>query len=443
MIFKKFFSWLFHRKPKVLTPEQQEEIRTKDFFDCILPGTVKFHTDYYTVGDSFRSVWALKEYPPTTEEQAILSQLGDRNGVTLRIYNRLVDSFEQKKIVHNAERKNKLQSKGNNVSDTIEAEGNLRDVVRLVANLRQNKEILIHCCVFIELKAKTLRKLRDLQSDITMELTRSKLTVDKLTLRQKEGFLSVLPVGANQFGVQFERVLPSSSVANLYPFNFSGKTDPKGLYIGRDKFGTNILVDFDRRTEDKTTSNILILGNSGQGKSYLLKLILTNIRESGKSIICLDPEAEYEEICSALGGTYIDFMSGDSIINPLEPKAWADGSGEVDIGTPDAFKKVTRLSQHIAFLKDFFRSYKDFSDAHIDTIELMLIKLYNRFGITDTTNYSLLKSTDYPTMSDFYDLCEKEYKTFDGSIKPLYSEDILREVCLGLQRIFCERSALD
>ncbi|MBR5783036.1 MAG: hypothetical protein IKY33_02285 [Clostridia bacterium] len=44
------------KKPKVLTPEQVEEIRTKDFFDCILPGTVKFFTDRYTVGDSHRSV---------------------------------------------------------------------------------------------------------------------------------------------------------------------------------------------------------------------------------------------------------------------------------------------------------------------------------------------------------------------------------------------------
>ena len=136
--------------------------------------------------------------------------------------------------------------------------------------------------------------------------------------------------------------------------------------------------------------------------------------------------------CSALGGTYIDFMSGDSIINPLEPKAWTDGSGEIDIDTPEAFKKATRLSQHIAFLKDFFRSYKDFTDAHIDTIELMLIKLYNRFGITDTTDYDKLKPTDYPTMAEFYELCEKEYRAFDGSIKPLYSEDTLREVCLGL-----------
>ena len=398
----------------------------------ILPGTVKFFSDHYIVGDSYRCVWVIREYPPTTEEQAILSQLGDRSGVTLRIYHRLVESMEQRKIIQNATRRNKLKSGGNDVNETIEAEGNLQDVVELLANLRKNKEPLLHCSVFIELKAKNMDALKELQSEIAMELTRSKISVDRLTLRQKEGFLSVLPVGANQFGAQYERVLPASSVANLYPFNFSGKTDPQGIYIGRDKFGSNVLVDFDRRAEDKTTSNILILGNSGQGKSYLLKLILTNIRESGKSILCLDPESEYEEICTSLGGCYIDFLSGEYTINPLEPKAWSDGVEEIDTNTPEAFKKVTRLSQHIAFLKDFFRSYKDFSDTQIDTVEILLSKLYARFGITDSTDYSKMKPTDYPIMEDFYNLCEEEFMTYDSKRKYLYTEETLQEVCLGI-----------
>lgn len=424
---------MFKRKPKVLTPEQMEEIRTKDFFDCILPGTIKFLSDHYIVGDSYRCVWAIREYPPSTEEQAILSQLADRNGVTLRIYHRLVESMEQRKIIQNATRKNKLMSGGNDVNETIEAEGNLQDVIELLANLRKNREPLLHCSVFIELKAKSMDELKELQSEIAMELTRSKISVDRLTLRQKEGFLSVLPVGANQFGAQYERVLPASSVANLYPFNFSGKTDPRGIYIGRDKFGTNILVDFDRRSEDKTTSNILILGNSGQGKSYLLKLILTNLRESGKSVIVLDAEAEYQDLTESLGGCYIDFMSGEYIVNPLEPKAWSDGNdSDSDPNTPAAFRKVTRLSQHIAYLKDFFRSYKDFTDSQIDTIEILLAKLYARFGITDSTDYSKMKPTDYPIMEDLYKLCEEEFMTYDKQRKYLYTEETLQEVCLGI-----------
>ncbi len=423
---------MFRRKPKVLTPEQMEEIRTKDFFDMILPGNIKFFSDHYIIGDSYRSVWVIREYPPSTEEQAILSQLADRNGVTLRIYHRLVESMEQRKILQNATRKNKLMSGGNNVNETIEAEGNLQDVIELLANLRKNKEPLLHCSVFIELKVRNMNALKELQSEISMELTRSKISVDRLTLRQKEGFLSVLPVGTNQFGAQYERVLPASSVANLYPFNFSGKTDPQGLYLGRDKYGTNILVDFDRRAEDKTTSNILILGNSGQGKSYLLKLILTNIRESGKTIICLDPESEYEELTEAMGGCYIDFMSGEYTINPLEPKAWSDSTEEMEADAPEAFRKVTRLSQHIAFLKDFFRSYKDFTDAQVDTIEILLMKLYARFGITDSTDYSTKKPADFPVMSDFYELCEEEFMTYDNKRKYLYTEEMLQEVCLGI-----------
>lgn len=423
---------MLKRKPKILTPEQAEEIRTKDFFDLILPGTIKFLSDHYIVGDSYRCVWAIREYPPSTEEQAILSQLADRNGVTLRIYHRLVESMEQRKIIQNATRRNRLKSGGNDVSESIEAEGNLQDVIELLANLRKNKEPLLHCSVFIELKAKSMEKLKELQSDIAMELTRSKISVDRLTLRQKEGFLSAVPTGSNQFGAQYERVLPASSVANLYPFNFSGKTDPQGAYIGRDKYGTNILVDFDRRAEDKTNSNTLILGNSGQGKSYLLKLILTNIRESGKRIICLDPESEYETLCDALGGCYIDFMSGEYTINPLEPKAWTDGVEDIDATTPEAFKKVTRLSQHIAFLKDFFRSYKDFTDAQIDTIEILLSKLYARFGITDSTDYSVKRPSDFPVMQDFYNLCEEEFMTYDKQRKYLYTEETLQEVCLGI-----------
>ena len=412
----------FKKKKQIeLTEEQKEEIRIKDFFDRILPSTIKFSTDHYIVGDSYRCVWAIKEYPPTTEELALFSQLADRNNLTVRLYSRLVDALEQRKIIQNATRKNKLSTGSNDAMENITAEGNLQDVVTLIAELRKNKEPLLHCAVYLELKAESMPKLRELQSDILMELTRSKMSIDRLTLRQKEGFLSVLPCGANMFKEQFERVLPASSVANLYPFNYSGKTDPKGFFIGRDKYGTNILVDFDRRAEDKTNANCLILGNSGQGKSYLMKLILTNLRESGKRIISLDPEAEYEELTNALGGCYIDFMSGEYIINPLEPKSFGEADKEYDQTTPEAFRRVTRLSQHIAYLKDFFRAYKDFNDEQLDTLEIILTKLYKNFGITDYTDYDKLSKTDYPIMSDLYELLEKNTRAI-SIIRRIFTE---------------------
>ena len=405
----------------------------KDFFDMVVPTTIKFNVDHYICGDSFRCVWAIKEYPSQTSDQAILSRFGDKEAVTLHMYTRFVDGVEQRKILQNASRKNKLLANSNDVEEAVTGEGNLYDVVELLNELRKNREPLLHCAVFIELSANSLEKLRELQSDVAMEMTREKLSVDRLTLRQKEGFISCMPCGYNVFGTQFERVLPASSIANCYPFNYSGKTDPNGFYIGKDKFGTNIIVDFDRRADDKTNSNILILGNSGQGKSYLLKLLLTNIRMSGKGIISLDAEQEYEDLCNNLGGCYIDLMGGEYIINPLEPKAWTDNTTlEEDLDSPEAFRKTTRLSQHISYLKDFFRVYKDFDDAQIDALEILLTRLYAKFGITDNTDFDRLKATDYPIMEDLYEMVEEEYHRYEIGSKSLFTEDLLREICLGL-----------
>ena len=408
------------------------EAYVKDFFDMAVPSTIKFYTDYFICGDSYRSVWAIKEYPPTTADQAILARFGDKEAVTLHMYTRYVDGMEQNRIVQNASRKNKMLANSNDIEEMVSGEGNLGDVVELLAELRKNREPLLHCAVFIELSANSLDKLKELQSDVSMEMTREKLSVDRLFLRQKEGFISCMPCGYNAFGTQFERVLPASSVANCYPFNYSGKTDPNGFYIGKDKFGTNVIVDFFRRADDKTNSNILILGNSGQGKSYLLKLLLCNLRMASKSVISLDAEQEYEDLCNNLGGCYIDLMSGQYIINPLEPKEWNENAVDVDEDAPEAFRKATRLSQHISYLKDFFRTYKDFNDAQVDALEILLSRLYTKFEITDHTDYDRLKPTDYPVMADLYALVESEYQKYEAGSKSLFTEDLLRELCLGL-----------
>ena len=410
--------------------------RGKDFLDMIAPSVIKFFTDYFICGNTYRCVWALREYPTSTSEQAILRYLGEKDGVSLRIYTRHVSAAEEKRIIANAANKNRMQrSSTNDLQQTVAAESNLQDVTQLVADMHRNREPLLHVAVYIEMIAGSLDDLKNLQTEVQTELVRSKLNVDRLMLRQQHGFMCVMPSGWNVFREQFERVLPASSAANMYPFSFSGKTDENGFYLGRDKFGSNVIVDFNKRADDKTNANALILGNSGQGKSYLLKLVLTNLRESGKRIICLDPEIEYHDLTENLGGCFIDLMTGEYIINVLEPKSWSDGDSDDGEDTPKAFAGRTRLSQHISFLRDFFRCYKDFSDREIDAIELLLIKLYDKFGITDRTDWSKMASSDYPVLSDFYDLIEQEYKSYDAKEKNLYTDKTLQDICLGLHSI--------
>lgn len=422
------------RKQPELTPEQKVEMCNQSFFDRISPSVLRFFPDYYICGNYFGCVWAIREYAPLSDEAAVLSHIADHENVTLHIYNRKVSTLEQRQITQQTLRKNAAKrNNSNDIIGALDAEGNLSDMKSMLEQLRETKEPLFHTAVYIQLRASSHDRLTELQAELQMELTRSKISYDRLLLQQKEGFLSALPFGKNMFSELFERVMPASSAANLYPLNYSGKTDEKGIYIGKDKYGSSICVDFDKRSEDTTNSNILILGNSGEGKSYLLKLILTNLRESGFTIINLDPTGEYTELADKLGGVNIDVLGGKYTINPLEPVRWANENDEtLNI---EAFRKTSVLNQHISYLKDFFRVYKDFSDAEIDTLEIMLAKLYRRFGISTVSVDS--NHEKYPLLADLYALIENEYNACSANSDKtrIYKPEMLQSLLLGLHSL--------
>ena len=460
------------KKRKKPVEKSVQMFQPKDFLDMIAPAAVKFNTDSYVLGGLYRCVLALRGYPAVTEELALLSHICNRAGVTLHLYTRQVTAAEEDAIYHRAVNKNRLdRSSQDNLKRSVTAEANLQDVAAIIAGARKNREPLIHCAVFLELAAKSPEELRRLRDEVGAELTRAKLSADPLLLRQREGFLSANPAGRNALGAQFERVLPASSVANLYPINYSGKNDPHGFYIGNDHYGSDILLDLDRRTPDKTNSSVLILGNSGEGKSYLLKLLICNLLESGKTVICLDPEQELTWLCDKLGGCYADLMGGQFRINFLEVKRWdvdmagapveaqrsgfggersrsgmnelsppggSEGygacgdDGEDNPDAPEAFRQKSPLSQHISFLKDFFRAYKPFTHQQVDTLELMLERLYRKWGISDKTDFSALEPGDWPIAGDLYAVLEDAYEHYDREDSPLYPRELLRELLLGL-----------
>lgn len=84
------------KKQKKNTPSKQPVVsRPKEFLDLIAPAAVKFNTDHFILGGTYRSVVALRSYPPTTEELALLRRLGEMAGVTLRLSARRVTTAEE------------------------------------------------------------------------------------------------------------------------------------------------------------------------------------------------------------------------------------------------------------------------------------------------------------------------------------------------------------
>ena len=63
------------KKTKKAAPQSRETAGIKSFLDMIAPSVVKFEPDHFICGNTFRCVWALREYPTQTDEQAILSDI--------------------------------------------------------------------------------------------------------------------------------------------------------------------------------------------------------------------------------------------------------------------------------------------------------------------------------------------------------------------------------
>ena len=96
------------KKGRTAVDDREDNVRIQEFLDMIAPSVIKFETDHFICGNTYRCVWALREYPTATEEQAILSHLGEKDGVTLRIYTRHVTPVEERKIISNAANKNRM-----------------------------------------------------------------------------------------------------------------------------------------------------------------------------------------------------------------------------------------------------------------------------------------------------------------------------------------------
>ena len=245
------------------------------------------------------------------------------------------------------------RSNTNDCGGTVRtAEANLRDMAELLAKQRQEKEPLIHCGVYLDIAATDTEKLRAARDTVSAQLVRSRMGADAVACASGRSLSTTNPQAATELANFAERVFPTRGVANLYPMNYSGKTDPEGFFIGRDRFGSNIIVDFDRRAPDKTNASALILGNTGQGKSYLLKLLLCNVREASERLISLDSEHENEKIVPRPGRLLLDYLSGQYRINLLEPRCWDNGNRRTRT-SPNAFPGDAAL-QRVSFLRGCF-----------------------------------------------------------------------------------------
>jgi type IV secretory pathway VirB4 component len=327
---------------------------------------------------------------------------------------------------------NNITAKGHkhNATEKIEAGVEKESIVDFYTDLKRKNNKIFYVNIFIEVYGKTIKELEDKIDEVVSELSGYGVTVEHLSYEQREGFRSVYPLGEDKFKMSSNN-MPTLTLASLHPFSFSSKNDPKGMLIGKTMDGGNMFVDTWSRTKGFTNGNFTIEGESGQGKSWLMKKILSQQIAMGTKCFELDPEGEYNDLIRSLGGTIINLANGKVKINPFEIRAFkTDDDVDIDKSDVDTFNIQAAFYQHLSWLKDFFKILIPAAgDKELAAAMIMIKDMYIRHGINERTDYKNLKSDEFPTFTNFYEYINDVY--IDSSDRySMISRDMLQSLLL-------------
>lgn len=139
--------------------------------------------------------------------------------------------------------------------------------------------------------------------------------------RSLQGWVTCLPLGPDR--IRMRRTFDTSALSAAFPFTSpdlppadpTSVAAPSGVLYGYNTASQG-LVHWDRFALDN--HNSVILGRSGAGKSYLVKLELLRSLYRGIEIHVIDPEDEYARLTHAVGGTYVHLGAEGVRLNPFD-----------------------------------------------------------------------------------------------------------------------------
>ncbi len=322
-----------------------------------------------------------------------------------------VEKSKALKRIDNAIMELSTQAKGK-ASKIIDKTTHVETLSNLLVRLQNDNEVLFDTTFIItayDKKGKT-----ETRKAVKRKIRELGFTATDMFGRQQDAYLT----SELSFydSVKISRGIQASSIAACFPFVSNAIEDNDGILLGENKLPA--FVNFFKRNSEFVNSNMVVIGKSGSGKSYATKTILTHLASCNAKVFVLDPEGEYLNLAKNLHGKVLDVASSKhGKLNPLQIISSLDD--ENDDGTRNSF------FTHLQFLEEFYRLI--LAGINADSLELLnklTVEVYERKGITPTTDLSRLGPKDYPTFDDLYALISARL----ASVKDGYDKDCLKVV---------------
>ena len=260
------------------------------------------------------------------------------------------------------------------------------DTRKTLENLQKGKERLFNISLYINCKAKSLKELDLLTKKVESELNSIMIMPKVATLKMLQGFQSVAPLGIDKLNVN--RNLTTDALSAFFPFTSQFlEADDTGVWLGLNKNKIPIIKDIFKLSNP----NGVVLAQSGGGKSYFCKLLITRYLLNGTRTLVIDPQGEYRALTAYFGGQRVNLSrDSDTMINPL------------DLMGHDYTEK--RLSL-IDLMHIMLGELSDIQKAFIDKA---LTKTYRLKGINDNPD---TWNNEPPILKDLLDTLKKMEKS--------------------------------
>jgi len=269
-----------------------------------------------------------------------------------------------------------MRSVNQNQQDIDLLETSCEDAKYIRREMQVNKEDLYHLCLYISVSAESVELLNFNLEKLEGICAAMGLATRRTVFRQKELFGTMLPIGENPPELKSGAVrnVLTDGLSSTYPFVSSELYDEDGVLIGTNNYNHSLIVIDRFNSSIYKNANMCVLGTSGAGKSFLVKLMILRNRYLGIQQFVIDPDSEYRSVCESLDGAFLEISpSSQTYINVMDIRE----------NRRDGREEKGYLAEKLSRLKVFFSLIlKDLTEEEERILEENLIKCYRNFGIT-------------------------------------------------------------
>jgi type IV secretory pathway VirB4 component len=418
------------KKPNAAAPSLPQSQNLANFLakgavsikDLLAPSFIEVDFNHLKVDDKYYRTLYVVGYPRYVSANWLYSLITFDHPLYISMY---IYPAESKTVLEDLKRKiaemeatieNDIKS-GKVVDPSVQVA--LDDALSLQAELAKGAERFFQFGLYITIPADNLEELNEVTKQIDSVLASLLIIARQSTLEMEEGFKSTMPMFYDRLGVW--RNMDSTSLATTFPFATASLTRNEGILYGINEHDGSLII-FDRFTLEN--ANSVILGKSGGGKSFLVKLESLRLLMMGVDVIIIDPENEYKKLSESVGGEFVEFSrSSEYKINPF------------DLATADP--EPDELSNKILDLHSLMRVIMgDLTPSQDALLDRAMVLTYREKGITQEPE----------TFKNEPPLLEDLYKIFTGMETPEAKElaDRLEKFVQGsASGIFNQQSNFD